>query len=131
MGCYLTLKIRKMRITKLPRSIHHMVLKLTSESLYLIHTPRACVLSHQVVSNSFTIPWTVACQDPLSIGFPRQVYWSGLPIPLPGDLTGPGIEPSSPALVGGFFTTEPPGKSTYTHRKPQYNKTSALEEIIQ
>ena len=90
-----------------------MVLKLTSESLYLIHTPRACMLSHQVVSNSFTIPRTVvACQDSLSRGFPRQVYWSGLPIPLPGNLTGPGIELSSPALAGGFFTTEPPGKPT-------------------
>ena len=107
-----------------------MVLQLTSKSLYLIHTPPACMLSRQVVSNSFTIPWTVACQDSLSRGFPRQVYWSELPIPLPGNLTGPGIEPSFPALAGGFFTTEPPGKPTYTHGKPQYNKTSALEEII-
>ena len=50
--------------------------------------------------------------NPLSMGFPRQEYWSGLPYPLPGDLPDPGIElPSllSPALVEGFFTTEPPG----------------------
>ena len=60
----------------------------------------------------FVAPWTVTCQAPLSMGFPRQVYWSGLPIPLPGNLTGPGIELSSPALAGGFFTTEPPGKPT-------------------
>ena len=39
---------------------------------------------------------------------PRQEYWSGLPFPSPGDLPDPGIEPTSPALVGGFFTTEPP-----------------------
>ena len=46
-------------------------------------------------------------------GFPRQEYWSGLPFPPPGDLLDPGIKPVSlvsPALAGGFFTTEPPGK---------------------
>ena len=44
------------------------------------------------------------------IVFPRQEYGSGLPFPSPGDLPDPGIEPSSPALAGGFFTTEPSGK---------------------
>ena len=48
------------------------------------------------------------CQAPLSKGFPRQQCWSGLPSP--GDLPNPGIEPESPALIGRFFTTEPPGK---------------------
>ena len=43
-------------------------------------------------------------------GISRQEYWSGLPFPSPGDLPDPGIEPVSPALAGGFFTTEPPGK---------------------
>jgi len=42
--------------------------------------------------------------------FHKQEYWSGLPFPSPGDLPDPGIKPASPALVGGFFTTEPPGK---------------------
>jgi len=41
--------------------------------------------------------------------FPRQEYWSGLPFPSPGDLFDPGIEPTSPALAGGFFSTDPPG----------------------
>ena len=66
-----------------------------------------------VVSDSFVNPWTVAHQAPLSMGFPRQECWSGLPFPFPGDLPDPGIEPVSPAfpaLAGGFFTTEPPGK---------------------
>ena len=48
------------------------------------------------------------------MGFPRQEYWSRLPFPPPGDLPDPGIKPESPAdpaLAGGFFTTEPPGKS--------------------
>ena len=43
-------------------------------------------------------PWTVACQDPVSMGFPRQEYWSGLPFPSPGYLPDPGIEPASLAL---------------------------------
>ena len=45
------------------------------------------------------------------MGFPRQEYWSWLPFPSPGDLPDPGMEPRSPALAGGFFTTEPSGKS--------------------
>ena len=44
------------------------------------------------------------------MGFPRQECWRELPFPSPGDLPDPGIEPPSPALAGGFFTTEPPGK---------------------
>ena len=58
----------------------------------------------------FATPWTVAHQDPLSVGFPRQEFWSGLPFPSPGDLPRSGMEPVSPALTGGFYTTEPPGK---------------------
>ena len=49
-----------------------------------------------------------------SMGFPRQEYWSGLPFPAPGDLPNPGTKPVSPALIGRFFTTEPPGKQLYT-----------------
>ena len=55
-------------------------------------------------------PWTVTCQVPLSMGFPRQENWSGLPFPPPGDLLDPGTKPESPASAGGFFTTESPGK---------------------
>ena len=57
----------------------------------------------------FAAPRTVACQAPLSVGFQRQEYCSGLPCPPPGDLPKPGIEPKSPALAGGSFTTELPG----------------------
>ena len=56
----------------------------------------------------FATLWTVARQAPLSMGFSRQEYWSGLPFPPPGDLPDPGIEPESlksPALEGGFLTT--------------------------
>ena len=55
-------------------------------------------------------PWTVAHQAPLSMGFPRQEYWSGLPFPSLEDVPDPEIKPTSPAFVCGFFTTEPPGK---------------------
>ena len=55
-------------------------------------------------------PWTVAHQAPLSMGFSRQEYWSGLPFPSPGDLPNPGIEPGSPALQADALTSEPPGK---------------------
>ena len=61
------------------------------------------------MSDSFATPWTVgwtiARQVPLSMGFPRQ----GLAFPTPGDLLDSGIKPTSPALAGEFFTTEPPG----------------------
>ena len=46
-------------------------------------------------------------------GLPKQEYWSGLSFPIPGDLPNPGTEPTSPALAGGFFTTEPPDSDSY------------------
>ena len=54
------------------------------------------LLSHQVMFDSFVTPWTVTCQAPLSMGFPRQDYWSELPFPSPGDLPYPEMEPASP-----------------------------------
>ena len=51
-------------------------------------------------------PWTVACQAPLSVGFSRQEYWSGLPFPSLGDLPNPGIKPGSPALQADSLPTE-------------------------
>ena len=64
-----------------------------------------CVLS---CIQLFVTSWTIARQAPLSMGFPRQEYWSGLPVPAPGDLPNPGIQPASlesPALAEGLFTT--------------------------
>ena len=58
----------------------------------------------------FATPWTVAHEAPLSMGFSRQEHWSGLPFLPPGDLPDPGIEPVCPALTGGFFMAESPGK---------------------
>ena len=58
----------------------------------------------------FATPWIVACLSPLSMGFSRQEYWSGLPFPSPGDLPDPVIEPRSPILQAGSLPSEPPGK---------------------
>ena len=55
---------------------------------------------------TLAIPWTVACQAPLSMEFSRQEYWSGLPFPSLGDLPDPGIEPRSPALQADDLPTE-------------------------
>ena len=66
------------------------------------------VLSHFSCVQLFTILWTGACQAPLSMGFSKQEYWSGLPCPPPEDLPSPGNKPAllmSPVSAGGFFTT--------------------------
>ena len=75
----------------------------------------ACMLrwfSHVLL---FATLWTAFCQAPLSMGFSRQEYWSGLPCPLPGDLPNPGIKPTSPSLLhwqAGSLPLAPPGKTT-------------------
>ena len=69
------------------------------------------------------IPWTIAHQAPLPMGFSRQEYWSGVPLPTPRDLPGPGIKPMSlmsPALAGGFFTTS----DTWEAQKYHYSVLS-------
>ena len=76
------------------------------------------MLSHFSGVLLFATLWTVACQDPLPMGFSRQEYWSGLSFPLPGDLPNPGIKPTSfmsPELSGGFITTNTTWE-VYIHR---------------
>ena len=92
-----------MTITKENLKIKHE----TINTRYLIYK---CMLSHVRL---FVTTRTVGHKAPLSTGFSRQEYWSGLLFPLPGDLSNPGIEPVfpvSPAFAGEFFTIEPPGK---------------------
>jgi len=77
----------------------------------------ACVLN--AVSKSLRTLRPVARRAPLSMGFSRQEYWSGLPFPPPGDLPNPQMEPAaivSPALAGRFFTAEAPGKPSLHSR---------------
>ena len=72
------------------------------------HDVHASVLSCFNPVGLLATLWTIAHRAPLSMGFSRQEYWSGLPFPSPGDLPNPGMEPASlmfPALVVGFFIT--------------------------
>ena len=93
-------------IRRLISTFHHARTSLVQGPPLLMGTG-AQSLSHVQL---FEIPWTVAFQAPLFMGFSRQEYWSGLPFPPAGDLPDPGIKPTSPALAGGFFSTRPPGK---------------------
>ena len=76
--------------------------------LYRLRVERlsfVCTLSCFSRIRLFATVWTVACEVPLSMGFSRQEYWSGWPLPPPGHLPDRGTEPASPALAVGFFTT--------------------------
>ena len=85
-------------------------------------------VSHSVVSESVT-PGTVAHQAPLSVEFPRQEYWRGLPFPSPGDLPDPGIKPGSPALPMDSLSSEPPGKPcAYLHLIKKKKKSQILKQ---
>ena len=72
----------------------------------------------------FAIPWTVAYQVPPFMGFSRQAYWSGLPLPSPGDLPDPGIEPRSPTLQANSLPSEPTGR-----QKKIKTNNSEYEEV--
>ena len=72
-----------------------------------------CVLSHFSHGHLPVTPWTVAHQAPVSVGFSRQEYWSGLPCPPPGDLPDPGIIPASPALQAEFLPLSHLGSPIY------------------
>ena len=74
----------------------------------------------------FATPWTIACQAPLSMGFSRQEYWSGLPFPTPGDLPDLGIEPASPALQAYSLPSEPLGKPKWVLRCPGWDLGAML-----
>ena len=62
----------------------------------------------------FVTPWTIACQTSLSMGLSREVHWSGLPCPSPGDLPNWGTEPRFPTLQADSLPSEPPGKPKNT-----------------
>ena len=76
------------------------------------------MLGHSRRVPLFATQWTVAHQAPLSMGFSRQENWSSLPFPVPWYLPNPGMEPTSPALAGEFFTT---GASCEAHTLKVYN----------
>ena len=80
------------------------MLSFNSKSQVKVLVTQSCLI--------FCNPWAIAHQAPLSVRFPRQEYWSGLPFPSPADLPDPGIEPMSPAkeLQADSLPSEPPGK---------------------
>ena len=89
-------------------------------------TIRQDILSLSLVTKSclsLATPCTIACQAPLSMGFSRQEYWSGLPFPSPGDLPDPGIEPRSPTLQANSLLTELWGKPYTLKLKIIYTTT--------
>ena len=80
----------------------------------------------------FATLWTVTSQAPPSMGFSRQEYWHGLPLPSPGDLPDPGIEPGYPALQADALISEPPGTCIYSLSSsfPNYVITSHWAEFL-
>ena len=76
----------------------------------------------------FATPWAVDCLAPLSTGFSRQEYCSGLPFPHPGELPDPGAKPASPALEADFSTAEPSGKSRWGYSK--WNKPVTKRQML-
>ena len=74
----------------------------------------------RLVIQLFATPWIIAPQAPLSMGFSRQKYWSGLPFPSPGDLPDSGIEPQSPTLQADSLPSEPPGSPHYLWGKSKF-----------
>ena len=78
-------------------------------------------------------PWTVAHETLLSMGFPRQEFWSRLPFLSPGDLQYPRINPASPALTGNFLTPEPPGEpimNSYLYSNKMYRICMDRQGIV-
>ena len=75
-----------------------------------------CMLSRFSCVHLFATLWTLVCQTPLFMGFPRQEYWSGLLFPSSGDFPDPGIKPRSPALWADALLSEPPRNTSHLQR---------------
>ena len=82
--------------------------------MYIFFLSHICMLS---CVRLFVTPWTVAHQAPLSTGFPRQEYWSGLTFLLPGDLPNPGIKPTSPTSPSGYYNNSKKTKMSDLKKK--------------
>ena len=90
---------------------------LKRQTKHIPFPPCAWALSRFRHVQLFVTPWTVVCQAPLSMGFSRQEYWSGVPCPPPGDFPDSGIEPGSLMLLHwqvGSLSLAPPGKPPFS-----------------
>ena len=100
-----TARLPQMEIHELPCNSGQNDLAVAPKKVLFLEDLEKTLLSHFSRVQLFVTLWTIAHQAPLSMGFSRQEYWSVLPCPPPGDLPDPGMEPVSPALAGGLFTT--------------------------
>ena len=122
-------------MTSIPYCSNH-PMKYVSQNHYAIRLPfTQCMHACSVVQSvsNVAIPWFVALQAPLSMEFPRQEYWSGLPFPTPGDPPNPGIEPRSPvspALQADFLPLYHLGSPTYTGLWVNYISIKPKEKIF-
>ena len=105
--CFSPLSLQRVNIRRAPLS--RPPASSVGLSLVPFHTALGCAQLLSCV-RLFTTPWTAARLVPLSVGFSRQEYWSGLSCPPPGDLSNPGLEPRSPTLQVDSLSSEPPGK---------------------
>ena len=85
-------------------------------------------MNAHIMSSCFATPWTVAYEAPLSMGFLRQEYWSGLPFPSPGDRPDSGIDPRSPTLQEDFFLSLCHQGSFATHGKLNFGLVSGISK---
>ena len=92
-----------------------------------MHRACVCVLSGVRL---FATPWTVVCQAPLSMGFPRQEYWRGLPFPAPGDPPNPGIEPVSLVSLAGRLILCHWCHTVYVQIKSQDTDTTTPPHVL-
>ena len=100
--------------------------RLSSSSSRVGQEVEVVIHSHSVMFNSFATPQTVACQAPLSMGSPRQTYWSGLPFPSPWNLPDPIVQPGFPALQADCLPSESPGKPVIHSREQIIQQKSKL-----
>ena len=104
-------KKRKLRLD----ALFILTLVLVARSASCIHASRVTYVLSRI--QLFAIPWTITHQAPLSMGFPRLEYWSGLPFPSPGHLPDSGIRPMSPALTDVWVLYH--GATLEAHNQPQ------------
>ena len=119
--CYLLKFLVLFTLLRIRFSRYSLFFKLKKTPMYSVNgivIQKPFVITVQLLSHVrlFVAPWTEAREAPLSMGFSRQEYWSGLPFPSLRDLPNSVIKPMSPALAGGYFTAEPPGKPYRGHR---------------
>ena len=113
--------------TPIPLLHHHLHQKYILSNAFIVFF-LLLLFSHSVVPSSFTAPWTVGHQAPLSMEFSRQKYWSRQPLPSPGDFPNPGTKPRFPALQADSLPSEPSMMPSILPKTHYYSHDSKYEE---